>query len=257
MDQMIRRKLADHIESPSENATIRMMEAIQLRRNRTLMRKWSIAASVLLVLGLVSYFTVTFNPTTEPVAIQLQVEEPGAAIDQNFLPPDEAPAVQGDDPVLSDRVMLAGSENQGHAVDHYEPIYENENLETTSGVKKVESDKVALSEILAAEAQGVTDSLVSRPLLIAQAPERLPEMVNEVMVEEPNSESPVLKKKVVIEYKSSSAVANNSKLRKMYERLDNMKSADEMLADLRTMKDQFFAFEFIRKDKDLNNQNNQ
>ena len=253
LEGLFRDKLGGMVIEPSNEATGRFARKIQHHRRSIIIKRFSIAAIILLFLFAGMYSIGIFDTdridlskgefsgaSFEPgIAILKDVPDPRglnedpvvqneiALIKENFSTTSSAITTAGNpSPIAGENADIdisAGIENESFAV------FDQENEELISG----QTDENAYIEYFVADPDLVTNEQAEKDVLVGQ--ERKPV-------------------KITIEYIASGQKDNPSDKKRgnFYSKLDNLKTMDEVLGDIRTYKDKLFALDF-RKEEKVNN----
>ena len=257
-DSIIRNKLHGYSIEPSEGANSLIISAIKHKRRIRLFKKISIAASLLVAFALTTYMIESdglVNDVITDDATIIDTHEPSL---KEEMPGSERITIVAADP---DNAHEESLKSENKEITH-------DNLAVNGINKSIKPDEQALNErditqndneqMIAAEASReseIPDTLRNEILFMTTLEFEPLSIPDQERVEEMVVESPEVMKKITIEYIASGTVTKRSKVKKMYEKLENLKTPDEMLADIRTIKDQLFALEFIKKDKEDKTQN--
>lgn len=246
LDQLFQEKLGNARISPSDGAIQVFNDRMNLRKRAILFRRIGVAASIVIVIGI---GIVGFNQITERnsrIALEMalspgdemvnvledkvikEIPLPQVVKDNNYSNNDKVEANR-EDIIISDQVVESGQTIPGKSLAM---------LVEPSGIEvKNETDVITETEI-----SYEPDSQTGGRFIEYSIVEDNNISENQFAVSEPV--------KITIEYKSSgNKTKKESKIKQLYSRMDNMKSADEVFGDLRTLKDKVFALNFKKENK--------
>jgi len=251
LDQLFQERLGDLTISPSDAVRKVFNDRLSYRRKVSIIRKISFAASILIVLG--AGF-LGFNQFMGNPRIALEEIAQSGINDMNLFENIDSksisiPLAKSDRDIKSFEEtdvddVLKNQQNQ--IIDSDKPAEPELSIMLVEAVED-ENKYDQESEMAETENPIVAGSPVEGRLIEYSIiePESKPE-------EQLATNEPI---KITMEYKSSGNKSKESKIKQLYSKIDNMKSADEVFGDLRTLKDKVFAFNFKKENK-VENQNN-
>jgi hypothetical protein len=250
LDQLFQKGLGDMAISPSDAAKKVFSDRISYHRRIGLIKKIGIAASILIVIGAGFLGFYQLKEQTPRIALkesayavenELDLFE---GIDNNRI---AIPLTKIDQNIESSEMLKGDAESfvkgdQVNGIDtpvNQEPAvmlavaYMNESQFDLNGdMKEIENEIIAENQV---EGRLIEYYIID--------PESNPD-------EQLAANKPL---KITIEYKFSGKKSNKeSIIKKIYSKIDNMKPADEVFGDLRTLKDKVFALNF-KKEKKVEN----
>lgn len=266
LELIFREKLEDLRIEPSDQAKDLIHQRIKKRGRIILYRRLSIAAGIILIMT-VGLFYLLPREKTNPIANQLEMPEDKSG-----------PVSPGDTPVRKEMPVTALS--KGDTEMEVPRPRDAEKIEPADLTKEVRRDEEMNREKEPArgpqlvegidEKRGPADSYPA----VAVEPQVLPEntsvpesdqlpgedpvfLSDEVEESSAGKEEPV---KITIEYiasgsKSRKPGTSKTQLGEFYSRMNKLVYPEEVLGDIRSLKDQLFALEFINR-KSTNTQNN-
>lgn len=247
LDQLFQKRLGDMAISPSDATRKVFSDRISYRRRIGLIKKIGIAASILIVIGAGFLGFYQLKEQTLRIALEESVHGleneldlfegidnnriaiPLTKIDQNIgsseMPEGDAESsVKGDQANGIDKPV-----NQEPAVMLVEADMNESQFDLNGEIKKIENEIVKEDQ--------VDGRLIEYYIF---DPDSNPD-------EQLATNKPL---KITIEYKFSGKKSNKqSKIKQLYSKIDNMKPADEVFGDLRTLKDKVFALNFKKENK--------
>jgi len=248
LEQLFKDKLAGMVIEPSRSARDNFAGKIKIQKQKTLIRRISIAASILLVAlaGIYGFFPDTKDKTglsQDGSSIMDQVGE----VDQARISDEVADADLALSSSLAEDSDKASAVQQAWEMPVDESIIEKENSD----------DKVLADSNITSKEEEPVNTVMEEPETETLIADHADENVYvEYFIEEPgagsqSSEASYEPIKITIEYIASgnSNDKQQSKLKEFYARMDNMKGMDEVYGDLREYKDRLFALDFMNNKK--------
>jgi hypothetical protein len=251
LEQLFKSKLSEMVIEPSIVAKDVFARKIHLAKQRILIRRISIAASIIL-LALAGVYTFLPNKVEKADLTQDEslIIDQGAGIAENGI--DQKPDVSSEN-----MEMLVVGEDTG--IDHNE-INKSEHLVAISEVSDKEDlnkvEVVGIDEEQAGMENKLDDFQEDKEVETLIADHVDESVYVEYLVEDPEPVNQPDEKqyepvKITIEYIASGKNKEQSETdrKEFYSKLDNMKSVDEVLGDIRTYKDRLFALDFKKEKK--------
>ncbi len=255
LENLFKDKLEGLVIEPSNEARERFARKIQYRSRSVLIKRFSIAASILLFTfaGIFSFriFETDKIDLSKGEAFNAG-NESAIAVLKNVPNPRSITPGQGEDPIPDNEVVISLRDSSpGNS-----QTDANGNLAAIAqGNEDIEMDPEIDMEGLAGADQeydeltaGQEDKNAYIEYFVADPD--LMDHVEEVSTADQEREP----MKITIEYIASGdkGKQSESKRSNFYSKLDNMKTMDEVLGDIRTYKDKLFALDF-RKEEKVNN----
>lgn len=253
LEGLFRDKLGGMVIEPSNEAKGRFARNIQHQRRHVIATRFGIAASILLFLFAGMYSIGIFDTDRIDLSkgeVSGTSFEPGIAILKDVPDPRgliEDPVVQNEIALTKENFSTTGSANT--TAGNLSPIAgDNAEIDKSAGIdgesfavfdqeneelNSSQTDENTYIEYFVSDPDLVTNEQAEKDVFVGQ--ERKPV-------------------KITIEYIASGQKGNLSDKKRgnFYSKLDNVKTMDEVLGDIRTYKDKLFALDF-RKEEKVNN----
>jgi hypothetical protein len=258
IESLFKDKLEGLIIEPSNEARERFAGKIQYQRRRVMIKRISIAASILLFMFAGIYSIGIFQTDK----IDLSMGESFDAGDGseiailNEVPgPQSNPQEQNENPIFDEETAInmeysstrnsetgtVGNISQNLEGNEIKNIYPSTDIEVSVGMDQ-EYDESITRQV---EESTYIEYFVADPDMLKN------EQSEHVSPADQQAEP----MKITIEYIASGDKSRQSETKRsnFYSKLDNMKSVDEVLGDIRTYKDKLFALDFKKEEK-VNNE---
>lgn len=257
IEGLFKGKLEGLVIEPSSGARERFAKKIQKRRRSVLVKRFSIAASILFFAfaGIYSYRILDTDK------IDLSKRE---ALDSGFefeigvlknLPSPRAIASgHSEDPIPENTLAIRLRNSSTENPEPYANLavkaqgYEDIEMDPETDMEGIAAADTEYDELI----EGQEDESTYIEYFVAD-----PELgVDQHAVEVSTVDKEREPLKITIEYIASGEKGkqSESKLSNFYSKLDNMKTMDEVLGDIRTYKDKLFALDFRKEEKVNNNE---
>ena len=258
IESLFKDKLEGLTIEPSNEARERFEGKIQYQRRRVMIKRISIAASILLLMFAGIYSIRIF----ETDKIDLSMGESFDAGDGseiailNEVPgPRSNPPEQNENPALDEETVInmEYSSTRNSELSTVRNISQNaeeneiNNIDPEAGAEEFVGTDQEYDESIARQVEKSTyiEYFVADPDMLK----------NEQSEHVSPSDQQAEPMKITIEYIASGDKSRQSESKRsnFYSKLDNMKSVDEVLGDIRTYKDKLFALDFKKEEK-INNE---
>lgn len=260
LEDLFRDKLEGLVIEPSNVARESFARKIQYKRRSVLVKRFSIAASILLFIsaGIYSYNILETNKIDLSRGEAFDSGYEFELTDLKNVPdPRTITPWQNEDDIKENAMAF----RLGNSTNGTPAINENANLASKSqGYEGSEMDPEIDIEGLAGADQR-NDELIADPeansayreYFVADPDLVVDEQLEEEVTTVDRERKPI---KITIEYIASGEKGRQSESKRsnFYSKLDNMKTMDEVLGDIRTYKDKLFALDFGKEEKVNNNE---
>jgi len=254
LESLFKDKLEGLVIEPSNGARERFARKIQYQRRSVLVKRFSIAASILLLTfaGIFSFriFETDKIDLSKGEAFNAGNESEIAVL-KNVPSPRSITPGQSEDRITENTIAI----NLRNSSSGKSEINANGNLAAIAqGNKDLEMDPKIDMEGLAGNDQKYNDLIAGQEdesayieYFVADPDLMVDEQIEEVSTVDQEREP----MKITIEYIASGEKdkQSESKRSNFYSKLDNMKTMDEVLGDIRTYKDKLFALDFKKEEK--------
>jgi len=257
LEDLFRDKLDGLVIEPSDVAREKFTRKIQYKRRSVLLKRFSIAASILLFVFAGIYSFSILN-TSKIDLSKGQAFDSGYEFEiadlKNVPSPRTITPVQSEDFITENakafklRNSTTGIQGINQNVNLASRAQGDEGLEMDPEIDGLAGTDQGHGELIAAKETQSTyiEYFVPDPDLVVDDQ-------GEEVTKVDREREPM---KITIEYIASGEKGRQSESKRsnFYSKLDNMKTMDEVLGDIRTYKDKLFAFDFRKEEKVNNNE---
>jgi hypothetical protein len=263
LEGLFKNKLEGYILEPSIDARDRFQGLIQRKRRKILIRRIGIAASVLLFTftGIYSFRVLNTDKIDLTKGESLDAGYGAEMAIVNKIPDPGSIPMDEDERTVPESEMAYNIENPsdgGSSTESSKSVY-NDNyaiITQAGGNAKIQSDTDQSSSVSEdPEYERLTEEQDEESSYIeyfVADPDIKEDEKSKNLTSEDQTHEPM---KITIEYivSGNKDTQSESKRSNFYSKLDNMKTMDEVLSDIRTYKDRLFALDFKKEGK-VNNE---